>query len=165
MTVAAHTLAHYAEVLTCVRSVNRTDSLTLLSGCGSVAGIMSASRETLAQCPGLGDKKVGRLWDALHTRLPGAGERVAGGAVLRTAPAAAVAVPGNGEVAGEAAAADAMEVVEVDVDVDMTQVGGARALSQLRHVAGTGIVELGDGDASAESAAPAAAVDAGGLKA
>lgn len=60
-----------ADVLTCVRSLNKTDVLTLLSHFGSVAGILTASIEQLSMCPGFGEKKVRRLWEALHAPISG----------------------------------------------------------------------------------------------
>ena len=61
-----------ADVLGCVRSVNKTDAATLASNFGSVKAIARASREELALCPGLGGKKVERLYAALHAPFPGA---------------------------------------------------------------------------------------------
>ena len=58
-----------SELLTSVRSVNKTDVLTLLSTFGSVAAVMRASRAELEACPGFGDKKVARLWEALHGNM------------------------------------------------------------------------------------------------
>jgi len=61
-----------ADVLGCVRSVNKTDAATLASNFGSVKAMALASREELARCPGLGGKKVERLYAALHAPFPGA---------------------------------------------------------------------------------------------
>lgn len=55
-----------AAVLTQVRSVNKSDVVTLLDMCGSLAGICAASEQRLQLCPGVGDKKVKRLRAALH---------------------------------------------------------------------------------------------------
>lgn len=60
------------DVLGCVRSVNKTDAATLASNFGSVKAMALASREELARCPGLGGKKVERLYAALHAPFPGA---------------------------------------------------------------------------------------------
>ena len=49
-----------------IRSVNKTDVVTLLSMFGSFSGICQASEEELVQCPGIGDKKVKRLFRTLH---------------------------------------------------------------------------------------------------
>ena len=54
------------DFLTTIRSVNKTDVLTLLSHFGSIAGIMNATEKQIAECPGFGEKKVKRLYDALH---------------------------------------------------------------------------------------------------
>ncbi|CAM9490209.1 unnamed protein product, partial [Phaeothamnion confervicola] len=59
-------LAHLHDALSCVRSVNRTDVATLASSFGSLAAICGASMEALAMCPGIGEKKVVRLYEALH---------------------------------------------------------------------------------------------------
>lgn len=59
-------LAKAQDALCTVHAVNKTDVVTLLSTFGSVAAIAEASMEEMAQCPGLGDKKVLSLYDALH---------------------------------------------------------------------------------------------------
>lgn len=38
--------------MTTVRSINKTDAMTLATTFGSVRGIMTANRAQLAQCPG-----------------------------------------------------------------------------------------------------------------
>lgn len=53
-------------ILTTVRSVNRTDAVTLLDMFGSLRGISRASQEDLLQCPGVGDKKGQRIYEAFH---------------------------------------------------------------------------------------------------
>jgi DNA excision repair protein ERCC-1 len=55
-----------ADALSCIRSVNKTDSVTLLSQFGNVKNIMTASLEDIRQCPGIGEKKAKRLFDAFH---------------------------------------------------------------------------------------------------
>lgn len=55
-----------SDFLCTVRSVNQTDSGQLLSQFGSVKQIMAASEDELTLCPGLGEKKVKRLWEAFH---------------------------------------------------------------------------------------------------
>ena len=55
-----------ADFLTSARSVNKTDSSQLLSQFGSVRSLMAASMDELALCPGMGEKKVRRLYNALH---------------------------------------------------------------------------------------------------
>lgn len=49
-----------------VRGVNRTDVCTLAFTFGSVRAVADASRPALANCPGLGERKVSRLFAALH---------------------------------------------------------------------------------------------------
>uniref|UniRef100_A0A6N2L415 DNA excision repair protein ERCC-1 n=2 Tax=Salix viminalis TaxID=40686 RepID=A0A6N2L415_SALVM len=55
---------HHA--LTTVRRVNKTDVVTLGSTFGSLSNIMDASMEDLACCPGIGERKVKRLYDTFH---------------------------------------------------------------------------------------------------
>ncbi|KAI7884297.1 excision repair cross-complementing 1-like protein [Lichtheimia hyalospora FSU 10163] len=57
--------AQMTDALTNVRSVNKTDVLTLLSSFGSLHGIANASTDQLAMCPGFGEQKVKRLQLAL----------------------------------------------------------------------------------------------------
>ncbi|TDH67088.1 hypothetical protein CCR75_005344 [Bremia lactucae] len=59
--VEAEFLPKANDVLTSIRSVNKTDVITLLSTFGTVKGLMNASMEELALCPGLGAKKVRQL--------------------------------------------------------------------------------------------------------
>uniref|UniRef100_A0AAY4BMW3 DNA excision repair protein ERCC-1 n=1 Tax=Denticeps clupeoides TaxID=299321 RepID=A0AAY4BMW3_9TELE len=59
-------LSKVTDCLTTVKSVNKTDVLTLLSTFSSVEGIMKASKEELELCPGLGPQKARRLHDVLH---------------------------------------------------------------------------------------------------
>ena len=54
------------ECLTTVRSVNKTDSQTLLTTFGSLEQLIAASREDLSLCPGLGPQKARRLFDVFH---------------------------------------------------------------------------------------------------
>uniref|UniRef100_A0A8C6W9K8 DNA excision repair protein ERCC-1 n=1 Tax=Nannospalax galili TaxID=1026970 RepID=A0A8C6W9K8_NANGA len=54
------------ECLTTVKSVNKTDSQTLLATFGSLEQLITASREDLALCPGLGPQKARRLFEVLH---------------------------------------------------------------------------------------------------
>ena len=92
-------LPQVTEVLTTIRSVNRTDVLTLLSTFGSLAGVCAASMEELGKCPGFGEKKVKRVWTALHGPL-NAGVKIGpsslhidGAAAARDAPAKEAAEP------------------------------------------------------------------------
>ncbi|XP_051018476.1 DNA excision repair protein ERCC-1 isoform X2 [Acomys russatus] len=59
-------LSRATECLTTVKSVNKTDSQTLLATFGSLKQLITASREDLALCPGLGPQKARRLFDVLH---------------------------------------------------------------------------------------------------
>lgn len=49
--------------------MNKSDVLTLAARFGSLKAVCDASAEELAACPGLGDKKVARLHEALHAPL------------------------------------------------------------------------------------------------
>ncbi|KAI9323111.1 excision repair cross-complementing 1-like protein [Dichotomocladium elegans] len=53
------------DCLTHVRSINKTDVLTLLSSFRSLRGIANATSDELAMCPGFGEQKVKRLQHAL----------------------------------------------------------------------------------------------------
>lgn len=46
------------DVLSSIRSINKTDVMTLATTFGSLKSIMSASTEELSICPGFGEKKV-----------------------------------------------------------------------------------------------------------
>ncbi|XP_042350806.1 DNA excision repair protein ERCC-1 [Plectropomus leopardus] len=59
-------LSKVTDCLTTVKSINKTDAMTLLSTFQSVEGIISASKEDLVLCPGLGPQKARRLHDVLH---------------------------------------------------------------------------------------------------
>ncbi|KAM9804935.1 DNA excision repair protein ERCC-1 [Neosynchiropus ocellatus] len=59
-------LSKVTDCLTTVKSINKTDAITLLSTFSSIDGIMSASKEDLVLCPGLGPQKARRLHDVLH---------------------------------------------------------------------------------------------------
>ncbi|XP_042296688.1 DNA excision repair protein ERCC-1 isoform X2 [Sceloporus undulatus] len=54
------------DCLTSVKSVNKTDTLSLLSTFGSLANIVQASKEDLSLCPGIGPQKAKRLFEVLH---------------------------------------------------------------------------------------------------
>ncbi|CAO3584762.1 unnamed protein product [Absidia cylindrospora] len=58
-------LAKMTDTLTNVRTVNKTDVVTLLSTFGSFQGITKASSHELGLCPGFGELKVKRLQQAL----------------------------------------------------------------------------------------------------
>ncbi|XP_022536368.1 DNA excision repair protein ERCC-1 isoform X1 [Astyanax mexicanus] len=59
-------LSKVTDCLTTVKSVNKTDAITLLSAFSSLEGIINASKEELVLCPGLGPQKAKRLHDVLH---------------------------------------------------------------------------------------------------
>lgn len=53
--------AKITDCLTQIRSVNKTDVLTLLSTFGSLKQVAEAKTDALAMCPGFGEQKVKRL--------------------------------------------------------------------------------------------------------
>ncbi|CAO3612488.1 unnamed protein product [Mucor fragilis] len=53
--------AKMTDCLTQIRSVNKTDVLTLLSTFGSLKQVADAKTDALAMCPGFGEQKVRRL--------------------------------------------------------------------------------------------------------
>ncbi|KAI4301828.1 hypothetical protein L6164_035068 [Bauhinia variegata] len=59
-------LSRLSHALTTVRHVNKTDVATLGTTFGSLSNIMGASMEDLARCPGIGERKVKRLFDTFH---------------------------------------------------------------------------------------------------
>ncbi|KAK9292622.1 hypothetical protein L1049_020597 [Liquidambar formosana] len=59
-------LSRLTHALTTVRHINKTDVVTLGSTFGSLSHIMDASMEDLARCPGIGERKVKRLYDTFH---------------------------------------------------------------------------------------------------
>ncbi|KAJ4957724.1 hypothetical protein NE237_024835 [Protea cynaroides] len=59
-------LSRLQHSLTAVRHVNKTDVVTLGSTFGSLSHIMDASMEDLARCPGIGERKVRRLYETFH---------------------------------------------------------------------------------------------------
>ncbi|CAM9244985.1 unnamed protein product, partial [Laminaria digitata] len=62
-------LSKLQDCLGVVRSVNKSDVLTLASNFGSLKAVCDASAHELAMCPGLGEKKVARIHEALHAPL------------------------------------------------------------------------------------------------
>uniref|UniRef100_A0A8D2NW98 DNA excision repair protein ERCC-1 n=1 Tax=Zosterops lateralis melanops TaxID=1220523 RepID=A0A8D2NW98_ZOSLA len=59
-------LSRVTDCLTSVKSVNKTDALSLMGTFGSLAALAGASREDLSLCPGVGPQKAKRLFDVLH---------------------------------------------------------------------------------------------------
>lgn len=55
-----------ADVLASIRSINKTDSHQLLSQFGSLEKLIFAPMDELSMCPGIGPKKVKRLFDAFQ---------------------------------------------------------------------------------------------------
>jgi len=54
------------DVLTNIRSINKTDVANLSTSLGTLANLMNANKEKLALCPGVGPTKVQRIYDAFH---------------------------------------------------------------------------------------------------
>ncbi|CAL9219670.1 unnamed protein product [Arabidopsis halleri] len=59
-------LSRLNHSLTSIRHVNKSDVVTLGSTFGSLSHIIDASMEDLARCPGIGERKVKRLYDTFH---------------------------------------------------------------------------------------------------
>ncbi|XP_072288444.1 DNA excision repair protein ERCC-1-like [Eucyclogobius newberryi] len=59
-------LSKITDCMTTVKSISKTDVITLLSTFSSVEGIIKASTEELLLCPGLGPQKARRLHHILH---------------------------------------------------------------------------------------------------
>ncbi|XP_039584018.1 DNA excision repair protein ERCC-1 [Passer montanus] len=59
-------LSRVTDCLTSVKSVNKTDALSLLGTFGSLAAVAGAARGELSLCPGVGPQKAKRLFDVLH---------------------------------------------------------------------------------------------------
>ncbi|NXN22831.1 ERCC1 protein, partial [Nycticryphes semicollaris] len=51
-------LSRMTDCLTSIKSVNKTDALSLLTTFGSLAAVVAASKEDLSLCPGVGPQKV-----------------------------------------------------------------------------------------------------------
>ena len=54
------------DALTSVKSVNKTDAMTLINVFGSLEKIVNASIEDLTLCPGFGPHKAQKLHKVLH---------------------------------------------------------------------------------------------------
>ncbi|XP_059818044.1 DNA excision repair protein ERCC-1 [Hypanus sabinus] len=59
-------LSKITDCLTTVKSVNRTDCITLISTFKTLSGIIEAPTEELSLCPGLGPQKAQRIHDLLR---------------------------------------------------------------------------------------------------
>eukprot|EP00941_MAST-03F_sp_MAST-3F-sp1_P003306 g3306.t1 len=55
------------KCLTSIRSVNKTDVITLATAFGSLKSIAQASIEELSLCPGIGRLKATRIYEAFHS--------------------------------------------------------------------------------------------------
>nr|CAG4643448.1 EOG090X0BTB [Ilyocryptus agilis] len=58
-----------SDALTSIKSVNRTDAVTLLSNFQNLENIFKASEEDLSLCPGIGPQKAKRLYRVLHEKF------------------------------------------------------------------------------------------------
>ena len=120
-------LAQLTDALTMIRSVNKTDAVTLINAFGSLAGIMKASVEELALCPGLGAKKVQRIYEAFRQPFKASAKRLRTGRPIQsffpkgddkpdTAPAPAQGKgKGKGKGEGNAVQTSAPEPAAPDV--------------------------------------------------
>ncbi|KAI8588894.1 restriction endonuclease type II-like protein [Geranomyces variabilis] len=59
-------LAKLTDAITQIKSINKTDVITLASAFGSLKNIIAASPDDLEQCPGFGKEKVRRLHEAFN---------------------------------------------------------------------------------------------------
>ncbi|CAL8135499.1 unnamed protein product [Orchesella dallaii] len=59
-------LQQVIDALTTIRSVNKTDAVTLLSSFGTLAKLVEAEPARIALCPGIGPQKAVRIHAALH---------------------------------------------------------------------------------------------------
>ena len=98
-------LSRLTACLTTVRSVNRTDALSLATHVGSFGALLQAPQQELLGAPGIGPTKVKRLWEAFHEPF------------RRGAAAAARATGAGGQVAPPAAESDEGEEEEAVDDI------------------------------------------------
>ncbi|KAK3084128.1 hypothetical protein FSP39_008667 [Pinctada imbricata] len=56
-------MSKMVDCLTSIKSVNKTDVMTLLSAFGSLEGVSKASEEEISLCPGFGPQKAKRVHD------------------------------------------------------------------------------------------------------
>jgi DNA excision repair protein ERCC-1 len=64
--VESEFLPAITKSLTNISSVNKTDVVTLLDNFDNFHGICNASEQQLILCPGIGEKKVKRIYKTLH---------------------------------------------------------------------------------------------------
>nr|CAG4635016.1 EOG090X0BTB [Alona affinis] len=62
-------VSRISDALTSIKSVNRTDSITLLSNFQTLQRIYEASEEDLSLCPGIGPQKAKRIYRVLHEKF------------------------------------------------------------------------------------------------
>nr|CAG4638683.1 EOG090X0BTB [Cyclestheria hislopi] len=62
----ASSFSKISDALTSIKSVNRTDALTLLTNFNTLEHIYAASEEDLSLCPGIGPQKAKRIYRVLH---------------------------------------------------------------------------------------------------
>nr|CAG4638006.1 EOG090X0BTB [Chydorus sphaericus] len=62
----SNSLSKISDALTSIKSVNRTDAITLLSNFRTLQNICEASEEDLSLCPGIGPQKAKRIYSILH---------------------------------------------------------------------------------------------------
>jgi len=57
------------DALTTIRSVNKTDAMTLLRVFGSLESLLEAKADTIALCPGVGAHKAKNIYSALQEKF------------------------------------------------------------------------------------------------
>jgi DNA excision repair protein ERCC-1 len=62
-------LQQVIDALTSIRSVNKTDAMTLLNVFGSLAHLLKADLETISICPGIGPKKAQLIYLSLREKF------------------------------------------------------------------------------------------------
>ena len=79
-------LSQLRECMTSIKSVNKTDVVTLLSTFGNLKDTMEASSDELQLCPGFGSQKAARIQAVFHTpfKKSGAGTTTAFAGAART---------------------------------------------------------------------------------
>nr|CAG4647336.1 EOG090X0BTB [Megafenestra aurita] len=63
------TFSGITDALTSIKSINRTDAITLMTKFQTLQNIYNASEEDLSLCPGLGPQKAKRLFRVLHEKF------------------------------------------------------------------------------------------------